>query len=601
MLKYYSKFARLNQADIKNLLIYYDFEKLRQRENIKFYKIIIFLIEISLKIFRKLYKLFYKEKKKYKKNNFSEIFKFKKNKDNIKFKKNIFDIAVYNIQDFKETNKTLNSVIKIKKKINQYGIKINLNIRYINNSKPGGKIIQNLKKRNIEKINDYKNYAQSEGYTIFLVAGTELKYNEFIYLIFTVLRFSKINFFYFNEKIMNFKKNKNNYFDRPKIYKCSFSRDYLENFNYIGYNFVINRKKINKSLFQFLKDEEPYNFILSSSIDLKKKDYLFINKPLTSINQKVLEANSKYTREKINIIKNYQKKIKIKSTISYNNDKNYLDIMYRLLKPKKITIIIPASGKYFENGKCMLSNLLDGIYNKTNYRNFEVIIIDHSDLDEKQLNYIKKFSNLRRIKLPKLKNLNEFNFSKNCNLGAKKSKSDLLLFLNDDIEIIDKFWIDYMIGHFEKKHVGIVGSKLYYPDYKIQHAGVGFYQNNPAHILINKKDINHFHSNSFMVRNYKSVTGACFMIKKDIFNNVGGFDEHSFKTNYSDTDLCLKAYTYKEGFSVVFEPKSKLIHFASQSRKDSINVPAKVYFEFINRWNLHLDDGYLNSNKFKYQ
>ena len=125
--------------------------------------------------------------------------------------------------------------------------------------------------------------------------------------------------------------------------------------------------------------------------------------------------------------------------------------MYRLLKPKKITIIIPASGKYFENGKCMLSNLLDGIYNKTNYRNFEVIIIDHSDLDEKQLNYIKKFSNLRRIKLPKLKNLNEFNFSKNCNLGAKKSKSDLLLFLNDDIEIIDKFWIDYMIGHFEKK------------------------------------------------------------------------------------------------------------------------------------------------------
>ena len=69
-----------------------------------------------------------------------------------------------------------------------------------------------------------------------------------------------------------------------------------------------------------------------------------------------------------------------------------------------------------------------------------------------------------------------------------------------------------------------------------------------------------------MVRNYKAVTGACLMIRKSIFEKVNGFDEIQFKTNYSDTDLCLKVY--KMGLSIVMDPKSKLIHLTSQSRKD---------------------------------
>jgi GT2 family glycosyltransferase len=596
MVDYILKFIKLNKSDKLNFIIYYDLSKIFAREQNIFSKILIKLLLLILRYFRFF---FFKLKKidstdKIRTISISQIYSNKLNKENFFFKNN-FVLIIYGIDDISKLSLTLKSLNLIKKNLIKKNIQLNLKIFFASKNILSNEIKKILKKNNITEIsltNDLKNKVN---YITFLVSGTILKYNSFLYLFNSITKFENKTIIYFNEEIFNYKHREKNFFKKKVFKKYSFSEDFLENFNHIGLNFTVRKKsEITKYIKSFINNENPFDFLLSSSLNLKKKDYLLINKTLSSVDHNVLEKKIKFNLENINVIKKYHKKKKIKSSIKYHKENKHLDINYKPIKKKKISIIIPASGKILNNGKDLLLNLLDGLYNKTNYSNFEVIIIDHNALNNKQIKQIKKYKNLIRIKLNKLYDLENFNFSKNCNIGAQRSRSKVLLFLNDDIEIIDKFWLDYMVGQLEKDHVGIVGSKLYYPDYTIQHAGVEFWRENPYHVLNHQKDKNFYESNSYMVRNYKAVTGACLMIRKNIYKNVNGFDENHFKTNYSDTDLCLKVY--KQGFTVVMDPKSKLIHLTSQSRKDAKNVPLVVLQKLKDKWQNLLDDRYSNKN-----
>lgn len=186
-----------------------------------------------------------------------------------------------------------------------------------------------------------------------------------------------------------------------------------------------------------------------------------------------------------------------------------------------------------------------------------------------------------------------FHFAKMCNLGAKQVRTEHLLFLNDDVTPISADWLSRMIAQAEKPDTGAVGALLYYPDGRIQHAGVmigtpmgaghpGRLSNGVAHWPW-----------LTMTREVSAVTGACLMMPRRVFDEIGGYDE-IFPVNYNDVDLCLRAAA--KGYRILLEANAKMVHAESATRKTGIGYAERQ--TFLTRWakQLSFGDPYLNPN-----
>lgn len=231
-----------------------------------------------------------------------------------------------------------------------------------------------------------------------------------------------------------------------------------------------------------------------------------------------------------------------------------------------ISIIIPSKDNYQ-----VLKNCLDSLHEITRYQNYEIILIDNGSNDNNKEKYQQLATkyNAKYI-YRKMK----FNFSKMCNIGTQNSNGEYLLFLNDDIEIIQEDWLDRMIGHAELSHIGAVGAKLLYPDRKtIQHLGVINIQNGPIHPFAGYDDepIYYFGRNRIDY-NYLAVTAACLLINKRKFATIGGFNEN-LKVAYNDVDLCFSLV--EAGYYNVVRNDVVLIHHESVSRGDDRKVQEK--------------------------
>jgi GT2 family glycosyltransferase len=162
-----------------------------------------------------------------------------------------------------------------------------------------------------------------------------------------------------------------------------------------------------------------------------------------------------------------------------------------------------------------------------------------------------------------------FNIAKKLNLGVSIANGELLLLMNDDIEILTPAWIERLLEHFEKPHVGVVGAKLLYPDEQTQHVGVVQPFGNPDHVRrrFPRNDAGYFFS-TCGVRNYSAVTGACMMTPASIYREVGGYGDE-LAVNFNDVDYCMKVR--RKGLSVVYTPSAELIHMESLSRDVSLD------------------------------
>ena len=164
----------------------------------------------------------------------------------------------------------------------------------------------------------------------------------------------------------------------------------------------------------------------------------------------------------------------------------------------------------------------------------------------------------------------EFNFSKICNLGASHASGSQILFLNDDVEVVTKNWLSEMVVIANRKEVGCVGAKLLYPNDTIQHAGIilglGGYAGHAFRRF--PKFHSGYASRLDLVQNYSAVTGACLLVRKDVFSKVSGFDENFLKIAFNDVDLCLKVL--QAGFKNVWTPHALLYHYESASRGDDL-------------------------------
>ena len=238
------------------------------------------------------------------------------------------------------------------------------------------------------------------------------------------------------------------------------------------------------------------------------------------------------------------------------------DLRYKIIDSPLVSIVIPSAGRLAHiRGKDsdLLSQVIISIYEKTTYRNFEVIVVDNNDLRDETIEALKPY----KCKFVHFEG--KFNIATKMNMGAKVARGEYLLFMNDDIEVITPDWMECMLQLCQRNGVGIVGAKLHYENESLQHAGVAFWNGLPDHIhRAYPRDYPGYFFSASANRNYLAVTGAVLMTKREIFQSVGGFDER-FAINYNDIDYCLKVFN--EGFRIVLAAGAQLYHYESQSRE----------------------------------
>lgn len=269
-------------------------------------------------------------------------------------------------------------------------------------------------------------------------------------------------------------------------------------------------------------------------------------------------------------------------------------VAYALAEEPLVSILIPSRDQADLLARCVQSIL------RGSYRNIEIVIIENQSRQAGTFRYYRELEKMPRIRV--LDWDDEFNYSAVNNHAASQARGDVLLFLNNDTQAISPGWLEAMLEHATRPEVGIVGAKLYYPDDTVQHAGV---------ILGIKGTAGHAHRHCaraasgyghrlLVTQNVSAVTGACLMVRRNVFEEVGGFDER-FLLAYNDFDLCLRVR--QRGWQIIWTPFAELYHFESKTRGRDDTPQKRERLErevtlFLHKWGALLEAGdpYYNRN-----
>ncbi len=271
-------------------------------------------------------------------------------------------------------------------------------------------------------------------------------------------------------------------------------------------------------------------------------------------------------------------------------------IKYEIDGNPLISVIIPNKDHTDDLDICLKS-----LYEKSSYKNFEVIIVENNSTEKETFEYYEaiaqKHGNVKIVKWE-----GNFNYSAINNFGVNYAKGGFILLLNNDVEIINGSCLEEMLMFAQRKDVGAVGAKLYYSDDTVQHAGVILGLGGTAGHAHKHFGRSHpgYMARASIAQNLSACTAACLMMRRDVFDEVGGLDE-SFEVAFNDVDLCMKIR--KKGYLVVFTPYAELYHYESKSRGND-STPEKLerfrgeIDRFKEKWKKQLDDGdpYYNPN-----
>ncbi len=223
-----------------------------------------------------------------------------------------------------------------------------------------------------------------------------------------------------------------------------------------------------------------------------------------------------------------------------------------------VSIIIPTKDQ-----PQMLRRCLDGILHRTVYPHVQIVLVDNGSKNSDTLKYYRDLSTDKRVRFVPYDE--SFNYSVANNIGARHAEGEHLLFLNDDVEIIEQNWLVDMVRWSERNEIGAVGAKLLFSDGTIQHAGIVVGLGGHAgHVFRGAREgeTGPFGSVEWY-RNYLAVTGACMMVPRSVFQEVGGFNEE-YQLAFGDVDLCLRIV--ERGYRVLYTPFARLLHHESVSR-----------------------------------
>ncbi len=272
-------------------------------------------------------------------------------------------------------------------------------------------------------------------------------------------------------------------------------------------------------------------------------------------------------------------------------------IQYQLTGYPKVSIVIANKDHAADLSRCV-SSILD----RSTYENYEIIVVENNSASEEIREYYEEIGKHPKVRIVAYEG--GFNYSKINNFGASFAEGEFLLLLNNDTQVITVNWIEEMLMYGQRRDVGAVGAKLYYEDKTIQHAGIvlGLGAHRTAghtHYRVNIENVGYMGRLCY-AQDVSAVTGACLLVRKEWFDELGGLDE-SFAVALNDVDFCLRLR--EKGLLNVFTPFAELYHFESKSRGlDDSDERAERYNEesarFRQKWKAELEAGdpYYNPN-----
>jgi GT2 family glycosyltransferase len=219
----------------------------------------------------------------------------------------------------------------------------------------------------------------------------------------------------------------------------------------------------------------------------------------------------------------------------------------------RVSIVIP-----FRDQAALLRQCLQSL-RRSSYLRYEVVLVDNGSSEPETHQLLERLERRHRFQIVPADE--PFNFARLCNRGARQARGDYLLFLNNDIEVLTPDWLEQMLAVAARPSVGVVGATLLYTDRSIQHAGLSEGPGGWAHIrrgarLEDAAELRH-------VRQVPAVTGACLLMDRQLFEELGGFDER-FAVTHNDVDLCRRVRD--RGLTVAITPHARLLHYESLSR-----------------------------------
>ncbi len=278
-------------------------------------------------------------------------------------------------------------------------------------------------------------------------------------------------------------------------------------------------------------------------------------------------------------------------------------IRYQIMGDPKISIVIANKDHVGDLKRCITS-----VIEKSTYENFEIIVVENNSTEQETFDYYAQLAKMPNVSVvtywPKAEEKGKFNYSAVNNFGASFATGEYILLLNNDTQVITVNWMEELLMYAQREDVGAVGGKLYYENKTIQHAGVvlalGAHRTaGHSHYGQHRENLGYMGRLCY-AQNVSAVTGACLLVKKALFDGVGGLDE-GFAISLNDVDFCLKLR--EKGYLNVFTPFAELYHFESISRGlDDQGEKAERYNKesekFREKWKEVLEKGdpYYNPN-----
>lgn len=245
---------------------------------------------------------------------------------------------------------------------------------------------------------------------------------------------------------------------------------------------------------------------------------------------------------------------------------------YRLPEHRPlVSLIIPT-----RNGVNLLKQCVDSIRIKTTYAPYEIIVVDNGSDEQATLDYLHSQASAGNIRV--IRDDRPFNYSALNNGAIASANGELVGLINNDIEVISDTWLDEMVSLALQPGVGAVGAKLLYPDGKIQHAGVVIGMGGVAghaHRLFPRDSFGYFSRNA-LISSFSAVTAACLIVRKSIYQQVGGLNEADLAVAFNDVDFCLRIR--EAGYRNVYTPYAELYHHESATRGTEDNPVKKARF-----------------------
>lgn len=235
-----------------------------------------------------------------------------------------------------------------------------------------------------------------------------------------------------------------------------------------------------------------------------------------------------------------------------------------------VSIIIPTRDR-----ASLLRACITSILSRTHYPEYEILVLDNGSEEAETFALFKDLERDPRTRV--LPRPGPFNYSALNNAGAREARGSVLALLNNDIEVMgEEDWLDEMVGYACTPGIGCVGAKLYFPNGTIQHSGIvtglrggaGHSDKNAA------PDARGYLDRLVTVRDVSAVTAACMLVRRDVYEKVGGLDEEAYKVAFNDVDFCLRVID--AGYRNVWTPFAELIHHESISRGHDLRDPAKA-------------------------